>query len=134
VNGYVYRTDEAGRISEVSGQLDLRTADRNTGPQGRAGRQGVEGDEGGHIITSIFNGPGEMVNLYPQNGNFNRGVWKQLETTWADALREGKSVEVRIQLRYGDDGVRPDRLSATYSIAGGRPETPNFDNAPGGAL
>jgi filamentous hemagglutinin len=67
-----------------------------------------------------------------QNGNFNRGVWKQLETTWADALREGKSVEVRIQLRYGDDGVRPGELSVRYTIDGGRPIDRDFYNGPGG--
>lgn len=132
VNGYTYKTDGQGRITEVSGELDLSTADRNTYQQRKAGDSGIDGDDGGHIVASIFNGPGEMINLYPQNGNFNRGVWKQLENTWAEALENGSSVNVKIELNFADDGVRPSGVTATYQIDGGRPVRETFDNVPGG--
>ncbi|HDX5555830.1 TPA: DNA/RNA non-specific endonuclease, partial [Escherichia coli] len=54
------------------------------------------GDEGGHLIASIFNGPGEKLNLLPMDGNLNKGAWKSMENTWAKALSEGKDVKVNI--------------------------------------
>ena len=98
-----------------------------------AGREDrLAGDEGGHVIASIFDGPGEMVNLYPQNGNFNKGGWKQLKNSWAAALESGKKVEVKIELKYAGDGVRPDKLQVEYRVDGGRPIYERYDNAPGG--
>ena len=73
-----------------------------------------------------------MVNLYPQNANFNRGALKALENEWATALNEGKTVEVNIELKYGDHGVRPNAIRATYQIDGGRPINRDFENARGG--
>ncbi|HGX8801968.1 TPA: DNA/RNA non-specific endonuclease, partial [Escherichia coli] len=40
-------------------------SDRNTYQQCKAGKCGSSGDEGGHLIASIFNGPGEKLNLVP---------------------------------------------------------------------
>ncbi|MFG0804587.1 DNA/RNA non-specific endonuclease [Leclercia sp. GLN_9] len=38
---------------------------------------------------------GEKLNIVPMSGNLNKGVWKQMENTWAAALKEGKQVNVR---------------------------------------
>ncbi|WP_164484505.1 DNA/RNA non-specific endonuclease [Pseudomonas sp. R3-52-08] len=39
------------------------------------------------MIASIFNGPGERLNLLPMNGNLNKGTWKSMENTWRPHLR-----------------------------------------------
>lgn len=132
VNGYTYRTDAQGRVADVEGQLDLHTADRNSYQQGVSGREArLPDDQGGHLIASIFNGPGDRVNLVPMNGNFNMGAWRDLERTFQTALNEGKTVDVKIEVKYGSDSQRPDNFRVTYSIDG-VPRTRMFDNVPGG--
>lgn len=60
------------------------------------GNCGLSNDEGGHLIASIFDGPGERLNLVPMDTNLNRGEWKKIENVWASALKDGKTVNVRI--------------------------------------
>ncbi|MEC3912559.1 DNA/RNA non-specific endonuclease [Sphingobium sp. CR2-8] len=132
VNGYTYRTDGQGRVTDVEGQLDLKTADRNSYQQGVSGREDrLSDDQGGHLIASIFNGPGDRVNMVPMNGNFNMGAWRDMEKTFQTALNEGKTVDVKIEVKYGSDGQRPDNFRVTYEIDG-VPRTRMFDNVPGG--
>ncbi|WP_336970693.1 DNA/RNA non-specific endonuclease [Sphingobium aromaticiconvertens] len=132
VNGYTYRTDAQGRVADVEGQLNLNTADRNSYQQGVSGREDrLPDDQGGHLIASIFNGPGDRVNLVPMNGNFNMGAWRDLERSFQDALQDGKTVDVKIEVKYGADGQRPDSFRVNYTIDG-VPRTRMFDNVPGG--
>ena len=128
----VYRTDSLSRPSQVEATLSPNVKDRNGYQQCKAGKCGMAGDEGGHLIASIFNGPGEKLNLLPMDGNLNKGAWKQMENTWAKALREGKEVKVNIQPSYVGDSVRPDKFYVEYTIDGGRPIAETFKNAPGG--
>lgn len=91
VNGYHYATDGNGRVTQVEGKLDLKTADRNEYQQKVAGREDrLETDQGGHLIASIFNGPGERLNLVAMDGNVNMGAWKSMENKLAKALEAGK--------------------------------------------
>nr|WP_236101090.1 DNA/RNA non-specific endonuclease [Pseudomonas argentinensis] len=55
-NGHVYVTDSAGRVSSVSGKLDLNKMDRNKYQQCQVGRCGNPGDDGGHLIASSLGG------------------------------------------------------------------------------
>ncbi|WP_249939006.1 DNA/RNA non-specific endonuclease, partial [Tenebrionicola larvae] len=128
----IYKTDNLARPSQVEATLSPNVKDRNGYQQCKAGKCGFEGDEGGHLIASIFNGPGEKLNLVPMDGNLNKGAWKQMENTWAKALGEGKAVKVNIQPSYIGDSVRPDKFKVVYSIDGGRPIEKVFNNAPGG--
>ncbi|KAA6122415.1 hemagglutination activity domain protein [Candidatus Pantoea gossypiicola] len=128
----IYKTDHLSRPSQVEATLSPNVKDRNTYQQCKAGKCGVAGDEGGHLIASIFNGPGEKLNLLPMDGNLNKGAWKQMENTWAKALSEGKEVKVNIQPSYVGDSVRPDKFYVEYTIDGGRPIEETFKNAPGG--
>ncbi|CAQ85451.1 conserved hypothetical protein [Photorhabdus asymbiotica] len=106
--------------------------DRNTYQQCKAGKCGNTGDEGGHLIASIFNGPGEKINIVPMDGNLNKGAWKQMENTWEKALKDGKQVDVKIEPIYSGNNIRPDRLNVQYSINGERPVIVDFKNVPGG--
>ncbi|WP_410374631.1 hemagglutinin repeat-containing protein [Citrobacter freundii complex sp. CFNIH2] len=128
----IYKTDNLARPSQVEATLSPNVKDRNGYQQCKAGKCGFEGDEGGHLIASIFNGPGEKLNLVPMDGNLNKGAWKQMENIWAKALGEGKEVKVNIQSSYIGDSVRPDKFKVVYSIDGGRPIEKVFNNAPGG--
>lgn len=132
VNGYTYRTDDAGRVTSVEGSLNLNTADRNGYQQRVSGRDDrLADDQGGHLIASIFNGPGDRVNLVPMDGNFNMGAWKTLENKFADALGSGKTVDVNIDVIYNSASGRPDAFVVDYVIDG-VPETKTFMNRPGG--
>ena len=138
VGNYTYATDELGRVNSVSGKLDLSKADRNTYQQAKAGKldgikDGLDKDEGGHLIASIFDGPGEQINYAAMDGNLNKGAWKSMENKWAKALKEEppKSVEVEIRAIYENDSKRPSSFDVFYEIDGVE-EFVNFKNKPGG--
>lgn len=97
-----------------------------------AGKCGAAGDEGGHLIASIFSGPGEKLNIVPMNGNLNKGEWKKLENEWARALGENKTVQVSIQPIYNNATKHPDEFTIMYQIEGGRQRTLQIKNTPGG--
>ncbi|WP_391592312.1 hemagglutinin repeat-containing protein [Yersinia massiliensis] len=127
-----FKTDSLGRTESVESSLSWSKNDRNTYQQCKTGKCGVDGDEGGHLIASIFNGPGEKLNLVPMDGNLNKSVWKQMENKWADALKDGRQVNVKIEPVYTGNSKRPDSFNVTYSIDGGRPVIRDISNSPGG--
>ena len=123
VGDYLYETDSEGRVSRVSGKLDLNTRDRNTYQQGKSAKEagikdGLADDDGGHLIASIFDGAGEQINYAPMNSNLNRGAWKSMENKWAKALEEGKEVTVDIQPIYEAGSKRPSSFEVIYEIDG----------------
>ncbi|MFM9276543.1 DNA/RNA non-specific endonuclease [Paenibacillus jiagnxiensis] len=89
-------------------------------------------DEGGHLIASIFKGSGDLDNLVPMNGNLNKGEWKKFENTWADALKQGDEVKVKITPNYKGDSQRPVSFDIKYKIGDNDWEIRQFDNVPGG--
>lgn len=52
------------------------------------------------------------------NSNLNRGQWKQLENSWADAIKAGKRVEVEILSVFSGTSKRPIGFSVVYKIDG----------------
>lgn len=127
-----YHTDELSRPNDIKATLVLSKNDRNNYQQCQGGKCGNPGDEGGHLIASIFSGPGERINIVPMDGNLNKSVWKSMENGWARDLKAGKTVEVQIQPVYSDNSKRPSSFNVTYSVDNGRPTRINIDNAPGG--
>ncbi|QCT22664.1 hypothetical protein FEM41_11495 [Jejubacter calystegiae] len=127
-----YNIDAEGRTGSAEATLAWTKNDRNTYQQCKAGKCGNSGDEGGHLIASIFNGPGEKINLLPMDGNLNKSAWKQMENTWANALKDGKLVNVKIEPSYTGSNKRPDSFTVTYQIGNDRPVREVFNNAPGG--
>lgn len=118
---YMYKTDEAGRIISVDGDLERFTGKRNSYAQSQAGRgdritaetQPNDPDEGGHLIATIFNGDGHLDNLVAMNRNLNRGAWESMEKDWASLLEQGYGVNVSIQIKYpnGNVSLRPESFS-----------------------
>ncbi|MBC2035446.1 DNA/RNA non-specific endonuclease [Listeria booriae] len=123
-DGYKYTTDELGRVVDVDADsLILKTAERNEGMQRIAGREyRLADDDGGHLIGSQFNGPGDIDNLVAQNSQINRsgGEWYRMEQEWASALKETppRKVTVKIEPTYLGDSLRPDTFEITYNIEG----------------
>ena len=94
---------------------------------------GLDKDEGGQLIASIFNDPGEQVNYAAMDGNLNKGAWKRMENKWADALKADppKEVEVEINAFYDAESKRPEAFEVIYKIDGEKTEA-IFENIPGG--
>jgi hypothetical protein len=130
--GYTYRTDDKGRIISAEGKLNLGEGKRNNHAQKVVGREDRQpGDEGGHLIATIFKGSGSLDNLVPMNGNLNKGEWKKLENMWAKALDKGKSVDVKVKPKYEGNSQRPVSFEVQYKIGKDEWQKVRFINAPG---
>ena len=110
-NGFQYTTDAQKRVKEVSADLRIDPWNRNAYQQRIAGgscRQ--ESDCGGHLIASIFGGPGEAINLVPMDAKLNGagGEWYKLEQQWKKTLQAGGKVQVKIQPIYSGNSKRPE--------------------------
>jgi len=116
----------------VKGELTPEVFDRNKYQQCKAGKCGIDGDEGGHLIASIFGGPGEKLNLVPMNDNLNKGEWKKMENDWAEALAKDTKVKVNIVPKYNGSSPRPSSFDVEYRIGDQKPVTLTFENVPGG--
>ncbi len=96
---------------------------------------GLDKDEGGQLIASIFNDPGEQVNYAAMDGNLNKGAWKRMENKWADASNADspKEVEVEVEINafYDVESKRPEAFEVIYKIDGEKTGT-IFENIPGG--
>lgn len=125
---YEYVTDEKGRIrSAYTDDLKLKPEGQKRGSHNAKTPGKLDGDDAGHLFADQFDGAGGKGNLVSQLSELNQGAWKNMETEWADALRSGKHVEVRIDVGYGD-GVRPTDFKVEYAIDGGKTITRRFLN------
>ena len=144
-SGYRYTTDEFGRISRVEvDDLVLKKGKRNAHSQRVAGREYRiteaelwEGlDDGGHLIGTQFNGPGDLDNVIAMNREINRsgGTWYNMEEEWASALKEvpPRKVTVDIQPVYSGKSLRPDAFNVIYEIEGKAPKRRTILNQIGG--
>jgi len=55
-----------------------------------------------------------------------------MENSWANVLKDGGEVKVKIEPSYTGNSKRPDSLTVTYQINNDRPVREVFNNAPGG--
>ncbi|WP_093495246.1 DNA/RNA non-specific endonuclease [Psychrobacillus psychrodurans] len=137
-DNYKYTTDEFGRIVNVDApELVLKKADRNKYAQANVGgKDRLPDDDGGHLIGAQFNGPPDIDNLVPQNSQINRrgGVWYEMETEWANALKEipPKKVSISIDPIYFNNSMRPDSIMVEYEIEGQFPVIREIANKSGG--
>lgn len=132
-NGYTYQTDNLARTRQVSGSLRLEKEDRNPGIQKEVSKLGEKSDQGGHIIGAQFAGSPDAFNLFPQNSDFNSGTWSKsgwanMEREWKSDLKDGKTVNVSVDLRYGDNSKRPNELYVRYEIPNGKSRELIFQN------
>ena len=97
--------------------LKNQTAKRNAYAQKVVGREDrKKGDEGGHLIASIFDGSGNLDHLVPMRRNLNRSDWKIMENTWKKASDQGQKVQVEIKINYSGASQRPISFDVRYKI------------------
>ncbi len=136
--GYSYKTDNYGRITNVDADLQLGEGKRNQYAQSNVGKpqDRLPDDDGGHLIGSQFKGSGDIDNLIAQNSQVNRsgGEWYKMETEWANALKEEppRKVKVKISPVYKGDLLRPDSFEIMYHIEGKGFFEKIIKNKPGG--
>ncbi len=72
------------------------------------------GYQGGHLIAFRFMLDQHGINMFEQVKHFNDPVFKVMENEWATWIRNGASVEVRIDLQ--PPGTKPDRVIVNYDV------------------
>lgn len=98
LTGEHYYIDSAGRPSKAYSYLPpISSESRNDSCQASVGQWGDAANpgtdyDGGHMIGSQLGGWGARANLVPQEANFNRGNYAQLENKMAkcDGLSSGR--------------------------------------------
>ncbi|MDM5351653.1 DNA/RNA non-specific endonuclease [Lysinibacillus sphaericus] len=129
--------DSNGRFTDSERTLVLGTVERNANAQRTVGgKDRLPDDDGGHLIGAQFKGPKDIDNLVPQNSQINRsgGEWFNMETEWANALKETppKKVTVQINPTYSGNSMRPDSFIVEYEIEGDFPVIREIANKKGG--
>lgn len=130
VDGINYVTDNLGRVTKTTGDLDDAVRVRLGNQQIRAVdvKDGVRGtDQGGHIIGARFFGAGEQINYYPQTSNLNQGAWKTMEDLWAREMVAGKDVKVEVRAIFEGQSSRPIGFEVDWWIDGKKFNLP-FEN------
>ena len=88
-------------------------------------------DDGGHYIAARLNGPTDLFNHFAQDANFNRGVFRILESEWDRDSRAGRKVFIMLVPHYVGSSQRPDSVLVTWSM-NGKKRRRNFANESGG--
>jgi len=130
-NGHSYTTDALGRVVKAEGTLSPATVDRNAYQQLLAGRAGGDGYDGGHLIGTLVGGAGEKINLVAQLSSVNRGEFRVMEKSWAEAMQAGKEVRVEVSPVYSGTSQVPTQIDVRYWIDGAASKRV-FPNTPGG--
>jgi DNA/RNA non-specific endonuclease len=108
---YVYVTDDRGRVTHTEGWLGWLPKEqngerRNLDAQLEAGEADREAtDDGGHLVATKFEGPGEAINLTAQSQQQNRAVkgsqnWRRLEESWQALRVAGIQVHAAIDVKH----------------------------------
>lgn len=123
ISGERYYVDSHGRPARAETSLPPIEADeRNPGCQQRVGKWGDEANaendyDGGHLIGSQLGGWEARANMVPQNANFNRGNWAQVENCLArcTSVESGRFTYL-VEARYPDASTLiPDAMRMTIT-------------------
>ena len=121
INGYKYKTDDKGRPISAEGKLRISDSDypRNMEMVREIDSQEYkQGDDRGHLIAHWFGGSDKLENLVPMDAKLNRGDFKKLENTLADAVNGGADVRLKVEPVYEGNSTRPSEFRVSYSIDG----------------
>ncbi|MBQ8693516.1 MAG: DNA/RNA non-specific endonuclease [Synergistaceae bacterium] len=122
LNGYKFTTDENGRIISAEGTLHMTEREKRLRIKdsiediGKGDQR--EGDDRGHLIGDQFDGPNGMENLIPQDAAINQKDYRTFENQLANAVKEGKTVYVKVEPYYEGASRRPSDIVVTYNIDG----------------
>lgn len=118
-NGTTFQTGDGGYVDEITYQ-PINSLGKRDSRQTAVGKEGVEGDVGGHAQACRHGGSCDRFKLFPQNSNFNSSAYKKWENEITRALEAGDdvgSVTIRFY-RTDEQNPRPDSLEIEYSIEG----------------
>lgn len=124
---------DTGAAVVTSGQCNVSAADLDTGSstnsrvrvwiRSLAAHDGFELDDAGHILASRLGGCGDCpVNLFPQNLNRNRGVYRVYEGEIAACIANGATAQLFWKFNYkspAQEHLRPDTYTYTAKFMGG---------------
>ncbi|TCC24616.1 DNA/RNA non-specific endonuclease [Kribbella speibonae] len=110
---YLYATDKSGRVTHAEGWLGWLPAEenderRNLTAQREAGEPDRQPtDDGGHLFATVFDGPGESINVTAQSQEQNRAQagsknWRAMEQTWQAMRASGIQVHAAIDVRHAN--------------------------------
>ncbi|ROQ28849.1 DNA/RNA non-specific endonuclease [Gallaecimonas pentaromativorans] len=99
----ITKKDEQGRPISVEATLKSTHSGKRSSTESKlqgsvGGDDRLEDDDGGHLIGHRFMSDQGIKNLFPQNSNLNRGVYKTMENEWADWTKEGYEVRLKVKL------------------------------------
>ncbi len=122
VNTYKFTTDNLGRITKGEGQLQIKSREKRLSIRDSIEDIGkgyqLEGDQRGHIIADVFNGPNGLENAIPQNQSINQSDYKKIELELLKEIKNGRIVNVTIELLHTGNSFRPKTHVIYYSIDG----------------
>lgn len=122
IKGYLYQTDEIGRIISAKGQLHLKQHEGRLSIKDSIEVIGkgdeLSTDDRGHLIGDQFGGSSDLGNLIPQDADVNRQTFKNFENELAKKIKEGNTVLCEIEPIYEGNSRRPELLIVNYSING----------------
>lgn len=138
VDNISYYTDSQGRIKRVyCPDLKLKARGRNQSSQKYSVKfkDGVAGDNCGHLIPQALDGPAEQINFVPQRRDLNSGEILELEKKAINAKKQGHRVSYEIKIFYHGNEKRPygfENNVKVYDKTGKvlRNYTGMFDNSP----
>ncbi len=110
VDNISYYTDKLGRITRVyCPDLKLKSRGRNQFSQKYSVKfkDGVKGDNCGHLIPQALDGPAEQINYVPQRRDLNSGEILELEKKAINAKKHGRKVSYEIRILYRGNEKRP---------------------------
>ena len=106
--------------------------DRNGHQQRIAGGPDrLPGDQGGHIFGTQFGGPGEAINITAMRDTLNQvGArdYYNLEAQWRQLAEQGGQVQVKVDIAYPGDSLRPESYTVETYVDGKLNSTYHFDN------
>lgn len=115
---YNYETDAKGRISNWNTD-NLQLTERKGRLKHNSNTPGkIKGDHAGHLAGDRFGGSPNLDNIVSQSQNVNLSQYKKLENKWAKAIKEGKEVTVKVNIKYAGEGLRPVQFDVEYTIKG----------------
>lgn len=118
LNNSTYQTDKNSRI--ISCEATPKYSEdgvRNIKEQCEAGGEfRKEKDDGGHIVAKVLGGCEGKENLVAMRSTINRGDYKSMENEIVSSVKEGKSVDLKVDLDYKKLSDRPSMIEAQYNI------------------
>lgn len=131
---FSYTTDSNSRVghAEMTYDQSHEPGERNGYQQRIAGGPDrLPGDEGGHIFGTQFGGPGEGINITAMRDTLNSvGTrdYYNLEQQWRQFAEQGSQVQVKVDITYPDNSMRPDSYAVKTYVDGQLNSTYHFDN------